>query len=176
MDVDLKQKVWEFRVRFETTTDDDAMLHLSQMCEGVVRSNMLWMNNEAPGAPCCLGTAGVRYVLPSGCKGRNIPCQTVRGAAEILDSREATCIDISCYMAAVLRLRDQRARVYFQNMVRKGRSIPGQYHVLVETNEGILDFTQALIAGDVASCSVSCSPGFQQTDPAYFDPSEVLPE
>lgn len=175
MDVDLSQREWEFRVVFETTTDDDAMLHLSQMCEGVVRSNMLWMNNEAPGAPCCLGTAGVRYMLPIGCRDRSTPCQTVRGAAEILRVRRATCIDIACYMAAILRLRRQPARVYFENMVVRGELAPGKYHVLVATGGGIVDFTQDLIEGAIAPCSAPCSQEFQQTDPILFDPAEILP-
>jgi len=143
--------VWEFRVIFDAENDATVMECLTALCEGVIRANMVWLRYH--GAPCCLAAAGVKYVLPDGCGARH-PCQTVRGAAEMFRQGVGTCIDVACYVAAQLRLKDHKAKAVFTNMKdRGGRPIPGQYHALVETDHGIYDYTQDLIEG---RCSIDC--------------------
>jgi hypothetical protein len=176
MGTPLQQTTWEFRVVFDTETDEMTMAILEGLCEGVVRANMAWFNALGQNAPGCLSAAGVEYVLPSACAGRKIPCQTVRGAAELLEEGKATCIDIACYMAGYLRLRGTPARVVFENMRRGGRLVPGKYHVLVETPSGVVDYTQDLIDGDTGRCRIAGSQGFSPQDPSTFDPSSILAE
>lgn len=148
--------VWEFRVLFDGYDDEMVMDCLTGLCEGVIRTNMIWFTAVAQAAPCCLSAAGVSYVPPMGC-GSPHPCQTVLGAREILERKTATCIDIACYVAAQLRLRGIPASVVFDNMLdNSNRPIVGMYHALVETPEGVLDYTQDLINGDMAQCSADC--------------------
>lgn len=166
---------WEFRVIFDAYTDDMAMAALTGLSEGAVRANMVWFNVVGGEAPCCLSSAGVRYIRPKGC-GLEHPCQTVIGAAEILEVKEATCIDICCYIAAQLRLRGFPARVVFTNMLdSNGKKMAGMYHALVETSDGIIDYTQDLIDGNNERCSMDCQTNFQSVPPAQFDPAAVLP-
>ena len=170
------QPRWEFRVAFDAYTDEMAKAALEGLSEGVVRANMVWINAIGEDAPCCLGQAGVRYVRPKGC-GVDLPCQTVLGAAEIFAQREATCIDIACYVAALLRLRGVGARVIFVNMIsEQGQPIIGMYHALVETASGIHDYTQDLIDGKNVQCSADCrrKPAEQVPIPA-FDPRDYHP-
>jgi len=167
---------WEFRVIFDAYTDDMARLCLEGLSEGVVRANMIWLNAAGNEAPCCLATAGVKYISPIGC-GSAHPCQTILGAAEIFERGTATCIDIACYMAAVLRMRGEAARVVFTNMVNEqGQDIPGMYHAIVETRDGVRDYTEDLIEGDAAQCSVDCSqPAAPQQQLDRFDPRQYQP-
>lgn len=156
--------VWEFRTRFEGYEDAMVMDCLTGLCEGVIRTNMIWMEatDEGQRAPCCLGQAGVTYVLPKGC-GMEHPCQTVIGAREMLATGKGTCIDIACYVAAQLRLRGTPASVVFENMRdSQGLPIEGQYHALVETPLGIYDYTQDLIDGFEGQCSTDCRMPFVQ--------------
>jgi len=150
--------VWEFRVVFDAYDDAMAMQVLGGLCEGVIRANMIWISEAGDRAPCCLSEAGVRYVSPIGC-GSPHPCQTVRGAAEILEKGVATCIDIAPYMAAQLRLRGQGATVVFVNMRdHAGNKISGMYHALVQLSKGkTIDYTQDLIDGNTARCAEICS-------------------
>lgn len=162
--------VWEFRVLFDGYDDEMVMDCLTGLCEGVIRINMIWFTSEiGADAPCCLATAGVTYIPPIGC-GSPHPCQTVLGAPEILERKKATCIDIACYVAAQLRLRGISATVVFDNMLNaQGGKIVGMYHALVETPEGVLDYTQDLINGDRGMCSADCRRPAQvnQTAGAY---------
>lgn len=156
--------VWEFRTRFEGYEDGMVMDCLSALCEGIIRTNMIWIESTEDGrlAPCCLGQAGVEYVLPKGC-GMKHPCQTVLGAREMLTSGKGTCIDIACYVAAQLRLRGTPASVVFENMRNAaGEPIEGQYHALVETPLGVYDYTQDLIEGYEGQCSADCGLPFMQ--------------
>lgn len=148
--------VWEFRVLFDGYSDEMVMDCLTGLCEGVVRANMIWFAIAGQEAPCCLAAAGVTYIPPIGC-GSPHPCQTVLGAPEILERKKATCIDIACYVAALLRLRGIPATVVFDNML-DGNNYPivGMYHALVETPEGVLDYTQDLIDGNNQQCSADC--------------------
>ncbi len=170
------QPRWEFRVAFDAYTDEMAKAALEGLSEGVVRANMVWLNVIGEEAPCCLGQAGIRYVQPKGC-GLEFPCQTVLGAAEIFAQQEATCIDIACYVAALLRLRGVAARVVFINMInQQNEPIIGMYHALVETDGGIHDYTQDLIDGKNVQCSADCrrKPAATVPIPA-FDPRNYLP-
>ena len=148
---------WEWRIVFDTYTDEMTRQTLEALCEGATLANMVWMRAN-PGYPCCLAEAGIQYVYPTGCtSGGAGPCQTVRGAAEILRSGVATCIDIASYYAASLRLRGTAARVIVQNMVDAGGNpIPGQYHILVRTRGGVRDYTEDLIAGFHPRCATDC--------------------
>lgn len=149
--------VWEFRVLFDGYTDEMVMDCLTGLCEGVIRANMIWFTMFANDAPCCLSAAAVRYIPPMGC-GSEHPCQTVLGAAEILERKTATCIDIACYVAALLRLRGIPATVVFDNMLdAHNQPILGMYHALVETPQGVIDYTQDLINGDNQQCSADCT-------------------
>ena len=152
--------VWEFRFLFDGYDDDMVKHCLTGLCEGAIRANLVWFaeaEEHGEGAPCCLSNAGVTYVLPKGCGTAPHPCQTVRGAQEILERKTATCIDIACYVAAQLRMRGGPASVVFENMRDKhNRTIPGQYHALVQTPQGILDYTQDLIDGNDRRCSMDC--------------------
>lgn len=148
---------WETRIVFDTYDDEMTKKTLESLCEGFTLANMVWMRAH-PDHPCCLAKAGIRYVDPQGCAtGGAGPCQTVRGAAEILRTGIATCIDIASYYAAVLRLRGITARVIARNMVdANGRPIPGQYHILVRTRSGVRDYTEDLIAGHHHRCESDC--------------------
>ncbi len=174
MDHPVEQQ-WEFRVAFDAYTDDMAREALTGLTEGVVRANMVWLNAH-PEAPCCLADEGIVYVRPKGC-GTSRPCQTVLGAAEIFRRGEATCIDIAAYMAAILRLRGIGAEVVFDNMLDgSGKPIAGMYHVLVRTEQGVIDYTQDLIDGEMAACSVDCERSPMSPQPfSTFDPSRYLP-
>lgn len=148
--------VWEFRVLFDGYSDEMVMDCLTGLCEGVIRCNMIWFTIAGSESPCCLAQAGVTYIPPVGC-GSPHPCQTVLGAPEILERKKATCIDIACYVAALLRLRGIPATTVFQNMLdQNNQPIVGQYHALVETPDGVIDYTQDLINGDTGACSSDC--------------------
>lgn len=148
--------IWEFRVLFDGYNDEMVMDCLTGLCEGVIRANMIWFTVAGQEAPCCLSAAGVSYIPPMGC-GSPHPCQTVLGAPEILERKKATCIDIACYVAALLRLRGVPATVVFDNMLDgNNQPIVGMYHALVETPQGVLDYTQDLIDGDNQQCSADC--------------------
>ncbi len=158
--------VWEFRVLFDGYSDEMVMDCLTGLCEGVIRANMIWFTAAGAEAPCCLSSAGVKYVPPMGC-GSPHPCQTVLGAPEILERKTATCIDIACYIGALLRLRGIPATVVFTNMVDgQGHPIVGMYHALVETPEGVIDYTQDLIDGKNQQCSADCQRPFRDTGTA----------
>lgn len=179
MRVELKETTWEFRAIFDAHTDDEAQFCLEAWCEATVRSNMVWINavvhRTGHYPPCCLESAGVTYLLPQACPGVDAPCQTIRGAQEILDSGEGTCIDIASYMAAQLRLRGQGAIVFLRNMMIDGRPMPAEYHVLLRTDNGVVDYTEDLIAGRTQPCALDCgSITFDPVDPSTFDPARVL--
>ena len=161
--------IWEFRFLFDGYTDEMVMECLTAMCEGVIRTNMIWFRTAGQDSPCCLSDAGVKYVLPIGCSQPH-PCQMVRSAPIILERKKATCIDIACYVAALLRLRGMSADVVFTNMLDgHGDPIKGQYHALVGTRGGVFDYTQDLIDGDTGLCSSDCQRPFiaGQTAGAY---------
>lgn len=152
------QPTWEARFLFDSYSDEMTKEVLSGICEGYIRANMLWMASMDHDVPCCLADNGVRYVLPIGCEDANHPCQLVRGAQEILQTQKATCIDIACYMAALLRTRGTPATVIFTNQMNgQGDPIVGQYHAIVETRNGTIDYTEDLIDGDLAQCSLDCA-------------------
>lgn len=158
--------VWEFRVIFDGYNDEMVMDCLTGLCEGVIRVNMIWFTVAGKEAPCCLSSAGVTYIPPAGC-GSEHPCQTVLSAPEILERKKATCIDIACYVAAILRLRGVPATVVFQNMFdAEGNEIIGMYHALVETPDGVIDYTQDLIDGSDTRCSADCRRMFRATGTA----------
>lgn len=167
---------WEFRVIFDAYTDDMARLCLEGLSEGVVRANMIWLNAVEHEVPCCLNTAGIKYIPPIGC-GSQHPCQTILGAAEIFERGTATCIDIACYVAAVLRMRGEAARVVFVNMKDEGgQDIPGMYHALVETKDGMRDYTQDLIDESIDQCSMDCRLApLERHDVNTFDPRKRYP-
>ena len=148
--------VWEFRVLFDGYDDEMVMDCLTGLCEGVIRANMIWFTKAGADSPCCLSNAGVTYIPPVGC-GSPHPCQTVLCAPEIIERKKATCIDIACYVGALLRLRGVPATVVFTNMLdSQNLPIEGQYHALVETPDGVLDYTQDLIDGNTGACSADC--------------------
>ena len=175
----LDETTWEVRVVFDTTTDDTAIRCLEAFSEATCRANMVWINAVAfetgVFAPCCLEDVGVEYVLPEACPGVEGPCQSIRGAAEILESRRATCIDIASYMAAQLRLRGVRARVLILNTEHQGEPLAGQYHVVLSTPTNVVDYTQDLLDGNTGPCSVDCgSRDFKPSHPSSFDPAKIL--
>lgn len=180
METPLDETTWQVRCIFDTPTDDTTIRCLEGFSEAAIRANMVWINavvfevGEFP--PCCLSDAGVQYILPEGCPGVDGPCQSIRGAAEILDSRRGTCIDIAAYMGAQLRLRGVSARVVIRNMDSQNGPVPGQYHVLLETQKGRVDYTQDLLDGNNQPCSVDCgSRAFKAVHPSAFDPAKILP-
>ncbi len=150
-------KFWQIGLVFEGYDDQMVAEVLASICEGIVSANMIWMERVGPqNYPCCLADADVKYIDPPGCADTH-PCQVVLGAPAILRRRVATCIDIACYMAALLRLQGQFAEVIFTNTLdRRGEPEPGQYHALVQCDDGIHDYTKDLIDGDTARCSVDC--------------------
>lgn len=149
--------LWEIRVQFDA--DDNAWMasSLESLCEGVVRYNIGFLERH-PEIPCCLGNAGVRYIAPPGCNSgaRGGPCQTLLSTPEILRRRVATCIDIANHLTACLRMRGVPASTVAENMLEHGANmpIPGMYHILTLTPEGIIDPTQELIDGRVETCSI----------------------
>lgn len=181
MQDELEEVEWEFRLQFDVYTDDEARRSLEALCEATVRINMIWINGwvwdnkEYP--PCCLEDAGVQYMLPEACHGVDGPCQTIRGAAEMLDSGWGTCIDIACYMSAQLRLRGKPAYVYLENMkTPSGRPIAGEYHVILRSRRGRIDYTQDLIDGRTSSCDSECGgKTFRAVAPSVFDPTKLFP-
>jgi hypothetical protein len=176
----LQETLWEFRVRYDVYTDDCARKALAALCEATVRINMGWINallwDVGEYAPCCLENEGVEYMLPQACPGVDLPCQTIRGAEEILISGYGTCIDIACYMAAQLRLRRKHALVFLENMKDgQGRPIAGEYHVILRTARGRVDYTEDLIQGRMASCNIECGgTKFRAIDPALFEAAKIL--
>ena len=167
------------RCVFDVTTDDTAIRCIEAFTEATIRANMVWINavawdsGEFP--PCCLGDVGVEYVLPEACPGATGPCQTIRGAAELLDSKRATCIDIAAYMAAQLRLRGVRAHVLIRNMEDQGDPVAGQYHVVLNTPMNVVDYTKDLLDGNTGPCSVDCgSRDFKPEHPSTFCPAKKL--
>jgi len=177
----LEETTWEARVRYDVHTDRTSMICLEALCEAVVRMNMVWINEMAwetkTYPPCCLEDAGVQYVYPTACPGMDLPCQTIRGAAEMLETQRGTCIDIACYMAAQLRLRGKMALVYLENMKDSfGRPMKGEYHVILKTSRGRVDYTQELIDGYMTSCNIECgNRPFRPLNPEKFNPASRLP-
>lgn len=151
---------WEIRVLYDAYDNVMAAEALEGLCEGVVRANMVWLAKH-PEAPCCLGLAGVKYIGPQGCPSAakpGIPCQTVLTTPEILRVKLATCIDIANHTTAYLRLRGVPASTLVDNMVeaQTGHPIPGMFHILTQTPEGVIDYTQDLIDGNQLRCFQDC--------------------
>lgn len=148
---------WEIGLLFDAYDDQMAMETIAAVCEGAVLANMVWMGYMGlEQTPCCLSDAGVVYINPPGCAASG-PCQKILGAAAILRHQKATCIDICCYVVARLRMQGYEADVVVINMLdKRGRPIEGQYHVLVETVNGVHDYTEDLIHGDLARCLADC--------------------
>ncbi len=154
----LRDQRWQLGVLFEAYTDEMASAMIAAACEGILRVNMIWMETVGlDNVPCCLGDEGVRYIEPVGCSRRH-PCQNVLTGPEILNRGVATCIDIACYMGALLRLRGQGAEIVVTNMLdEQNKPIQGQYHVLLNTEDGIHDYTEDLIHGRLDQCSADCA-------------------
>ena len=157
MPIDLK---WELGVLFDAHDDEMAKAIIVGICEGIVQANMVWMERIGlRNVPCCLGDVGVVYIDPIGCSDTQ-PCQKVLTGPEILRRKRATCIDIACYMVALLRLLYGRpAEVLIANMIDyDDRPIEGQYHVVTGLGNGqVHDYTEDLINGDLAQCSADCA-------------------
>ena len=150
---------WELRVLYDAYDNLMAAEALEGLCEGIVRANMVWLQRHSE-APCCLGLAGVTYIEPQGCPNSSKagPCQTVLTTPEILRVKQATCIDIANHTTAYLRLRGIAAKTLVDNMVEAetGHPIPGMFHILTQTADGVIDYTQDLIDGNQLRCFNDC--------------------
>ena len=149
---------WQMGFFFDAYSDDMAIETLTALGEGYTLANMVWMRHVGlENVPCCLGEAGIRYIDPPGCS-KKFPCQNVLSAPEILVRGVATCIDVAAYYSARLRLTGQQAAPIFTNMTdQRGRPVSGQFHALVDTPQGVHDYTKDLIDGDNARCFADCS-------------------
>lgn len=136
---------------YETVGPEHEAHLLEALCEGYVRANQIQVRAQDGAYPCCLGCGNYRYVPPSNCKTydyrkrRSVDpqCQQVLGAAPLHRKKEGTCIDLACYLCALIREKDgdRQARVGIDYQFDEaGRMIPGKYHAIVVKGDGqILD-------------------------------------
>ena len=74
--------------------------------EPIVAQNAQWFLDN-PGAPCCLGCAGVRYYDP----GLHLKCQNFWSAPQVLKRKKGTCADAATYAAGKARAKGKQAYV-----------------------------------------------------------------
>ena len=66
-------------------------------------------------------------------------CQALLDARGIYNHKRGTCLDLSCERAARLRLAGKDATVVIQQRTYGGEPLPGQFHAVVRTADGIQD-------------------------------------
>jgi hypothetical protein len=88
--------------------------------EPIVQQNAQWFL-ENPGAPCCLGCAGVRYYDV----GNKLKCQNFWSAPQVLKRGKATCAEAATYAAGKARSEGKAATVGIEY------SDLGGYHAVV---------------------------------------------
>lgn len=93
---------------------------VATVLEPIVQQNAEWFL-ENPGAPCCLGCAGVKYYDV----GNKLKCQNFWSAPQVLKRGKATCAEAATYAAGKARSEGKSATVgiEFSDM--------GGYHAVV---------------------------------------------
>jgi len=86
-------------------------------------------------------------------------CQALLDARGIYTHKRGTCFDLACERAARLRLAGKDATVVIQQRTYGGEPLPGQFHAVVRTAEGIQDPAAELqqhpgqCSGSACSCT-----------------------
>lgn len=66
-------------------------------------------------------------------------CQALLDVRGIYTHKRGTCFDLACERAARLRFAGKTATVVIQQRTYGGQPLPGQFHAVVQTAEGIQD-------------------------------------
>lgn len=66
-------------------------------------------------------------------------CQALLDVRGIYKHKRGTCFDLACERAARLRLAGKEATVVIEQRTYGGKPLPGQFHAVVRTEEGIQD-------------------------------------
>ncbi|MCR9165542.1 MAG: hypothetical protein ACE37F_00815 [Nannocystaceae bacterium] len=88
-------------------------------------------------------------------------CQALLDARGIYTHKRGTCFDLACERAARLRLAGKDATVVIQQRTYGGEPLPGQFHAVVRTAEGIQDPAAELQQhpGQCSGSACSCTGG-----------------